>query len=296
VPNQGDGWSYTLDALDRYYERVLAARADVSDPKAVTDMIGGVYPERARQLGLRTGEMHIALTGSDDQTAFAPEAFSTLYQRSLYQALRGSVGRTLRMLKRQLPHLSEAGQEAASRVLSSQQDIIGRYARLLDRKIEATKIPIHGDYHLGQVLNTGKDFLIIDFEGEPRRALGERNLKRSPLVDVAGMLRSFDYAAYVGLTRQRAEDAKLLEPWAEAWSQAIAQTFLAAYREATQAATFLPPDSKDFNVLLESFILDKAIYEIGYEITYRPDWVQVPVRAVMRLVQPASAAPASANA
>ncbi|HEX8311404.1 MAG TPA: putative maltokinase, partial [Chthoniobacteraceae bacterium] len=283
TPNQGDAWSYTLDALDRYYERVLASRA--TDLAPLHDLIGGVYPERARQLGQRTGEMHLALAASDDHSTFAPEPFTTLYQRSLYQGMRQQIGRNLRLLRRRMKDLSEDARAVAETVVSSEEAIVGLQKRLTTQKIVATKTAIHGDYHLGQVLNTGKDFVIIDFEGEPRRSLGERNLKRSPLVDVAGMLRSFHYASHVALSRQRPEDAATLKPWGNSWSKAICAAFLTAYSETTAGASFIPQDPAEFDLLLEAFILDKAIYEVGYELTYRPDWAGVPLTAVCELLQ-----------
>ena len=156
--------------------------------------------------------------------------------------------------------------------------------RLHSHKIEATKIRIHGDYHLGQVLNTGKDFVIIDFEGEPKLALGERVLKRSPLRDVAGMLRSFDYAASAALRQQAPGDVAPLEPWARAWVQTVCSSFLEAYFATARGAAFLPVDPADTRLLLEAFLLDKAVYEIGYELSYRPDFLGIPVGAVLRLL------------
>ena len=282
TPNQGDAWSYTIDSLDRYYDRVLAARP--TDDSGLEDLIGGVYPERARQLGRRTAEMHLALSASEDHPQYAPEIFSSLYQRSLYQGMRQQIGRNVRLLRRRMADLPENARSLAEKVVASEKEIIARQERLLKQRIVATKTAIHGDYHLGQVLNTGKDFVIIDFEGEPRRSLGERNLKRSPLVDVAGMLRSFHYAAHVALSHQRHEDLATLLPWANRWSSEICAAFLEAYLETAKGASFIPEAREDFDLLLEAFILDKAIYEVGYELTYRPDWVAVPLTAVCELI------------
>jgi len=281
--NQGDGWTYTLDALARYFDRVLESRREL-DPAAATEIIGGVYPERARQLGARTGELHCALASAEDLAAFASEPFSTLYQRSLYQAMRGGTGRVLRQLKRQLSKLPEDARVDASSLLANHSRLLDVFARLLDHKIEATKIRIHGDFHLGQVLNTGKDFVIIDFEGEPRLPLSERRLKRSPLRDVAGMLRSFDYAATTSLREEREDDVQLLLPWARAWVARISEVYLAAYLEVAREASFLPAEREDIDLLLEVYQLDKAMYEIGYELSYRPHWVATPLRAVTEIL------------
>jgi maltose alpha-D-glucosyltransferase/alpha-amylase len=228
--------------------------------------------------------MHLALGSEADRAELAPEPYTTLYQRSLYQAMRGSAGRVLRQLRRQMPRLPEESRPEVAEVLGNQDKIFASYGRLLSRKITAWKIRVHGDFHLGQVLNTGKDFVIIDFEGEPRRALGERVLKRSPLVDVAGMVRSFDYAAAAALRRQTAADAVRLEGWVRAWVETICAHFLESYFSVAQPATFLPADPADVGLLLEIFVLDKAVYEVGYELSYRPDFLPIPVRAVQRLL------------
>jgi len=281
--NQGDAWSYTLDALARFSERVLAARVELT-PANLVEQIGGVYPERARQLGQRTAELHLVLASAVDRPEFAPEEFSTLYQRSLYQAMRGQAGRVLRELRRQLPRLPEEMREAAKAFVARHGDIVTACAPLLRKKISATKIRIHGDLHLAQILNTGKDFVFIDFEGEPRRALSERNLKRSPLVDVAGMLRSFDYAAGAALRHHSAADIALLEPWVRGWVDAMCRHFLGGYFAVAEGAPFLPPNREDVALLLTAFVLEKAIYEIGYDLSYRPDFLPISLRATERLL------------
>ncbi|HEX8297231.1 MAG TPA: maltose alpha-D-glucosyltransferase [Chthoniobacteraceae bacterium] len=281
--NQGDGWTHALDALARYFDRVLEARREFSEA-AATDLIGGIYPERARQLGQRTAELHTALASADDLPDFAPESFSTLYQRSLYQAMRGSSGRVLRQLRKQAARLDGELKKDVLEVVGSQTRILDAYSPLLTEKFQATKIRIHGDFHLGQVLNTGKDFIFIDFEGEPRRPLGERTLKRSPLVDVAGMLRSFDYAAAAAMQLQDVADSAWLEPWGRAWVEAICGTYIEGYFSVARGSAFLPADAEQGRQLLQAFLLDKGVYEIGYELSYRPDFLAIPIRAVLRML------------
>ena len=152
------------------------------------------------------------------------------------------------------------------------------------------KTRIHGDYHLGQVLFTGKDFAIIDFEGEPARSLGERKLKRSPLADVAGMLRSFHYAISSALLQKITalpEDAALLQAWAERWYAYVAGSFLRSYLTATANAGLAPSDSEAFEDLLQAFLLEKAVYEVGYELNNRPDWIAIPIRGIFQVIGPA---------
>ena len=161
--------------------------------------------------------------------------------------------------------------------------------RLLDRRTNAAKIRIHGDYHLGQLVYTGKDFVILDFEGEPARPLSDRKMKRSALRDVAGMMRSFQYAAYAALWQQalRKEDVPFLERWADLWYRQTSSMFLQSYLKTTTGAIFIPQSSDDLHVMLEAYLLDKAVYEIGYELNNRPNWVLIPIRGIKHILQTA---------
>lgn len=303
VQNQGDAWVLTLDFVGRFFERVLteqlvlrpvilpktaAIDEPLNFPPDLLHLIGGVFPERARLLGQRTAEMHLALAADDRDAAFAPEAFTTLYQRSVYQSMRNGLRRTFVALARQAKHLPDLVRGEVDAILPREKEILDACARLMDRKILAEKIRIHGDYHLGQVLFTGRDFVIIDFEGEPARPLGERRLKRSPLRDVAGMLRSFHYAAYTALSQQlavRGSDIPTVSPWADHWYEYVSRIFLQAYLTTADGAGFVPADRRDFEVLLESFLLEKAVYEVGYELNNRPDWLGIPLRGIRQLLE-----------
>jgi maltose alpha-D-glucosyltransferase/alpha-amylase len=300
VQNEGDAWAYTLDAVGRYFERVLAEKPDPSGIAAVpltgdaevspvlSNLVGGIYPERARQLGIRTAEMHLALAAEGTDANFAPEPFTTLYQRSVYQSMRASVRRMTQLLQRQIGSVPAEAREAALDLIAAEAEILQRQARLHKRKIVATKIRTHGDYHLGQVLNTGKDFVIIDFEGEPSRSLTERKLKRTPIRDVAGMIRSFHYAAHTALSQGgmvRPEDLPSLTVWAHLWATAVSRTFLQAYLEAADGASFIPKTAEDLDILIDAYLLDKAVYEVGYELNNRPSWVSVPIRGILALLK-----------
>jgi maltose alpha-D-glucosyltransferase/alpha-amylase len=291
VTNEGDAWTLTLDAVGRYYERVLTRKADLQNQTTppgplLEELIGGIYREKAILLGRRTGELHRALAISSDERAFAPEQFNAMAQRSVYQNMRASLRRNFALLEKKLPSLPDAFRVEAAQVLASEKQILAQEQRILDRRANATKIRIHGDYHLGQVLYTGKDFIILDFEGEPARALGERKLKRSALRDVAGMMRSFQYAAYSALWQpaMRVEDVPFLERWADLWYRQMSSVFLQSYLETTDGAPFVPPDEGDFEILLEAYLLDKAVYEIGYELNNRPDWVVIPIRGIKHIL------------
>ena len=294
VANEGDGWTLTLDAVGRYYERVLGQKADLlnetTPPGALLDeLIGGVYPDKAKLLGQRTGELHLALASCPDNPAFRPEPFNAMAQRSVYQTMRASLRRAFTLLEKKITDLPAAFRDEAREVLAAEEEILAREKRLLDRRTNAAKIRIHGDYHLGQLLYTGKDFVILDFEGEPARALGERKLKRSALRDVAGMMRSFQYAAYSALWQpaMRSEDVPFLERWADLWYRQMGSVFLQSYLSTAASAIFVPQNSEDFQIILEAYLLDKAVYEIGYELNHRPDWVVIPIRGIKHILKSA---------
>jgi maltose alpha-D-glucosyltransferase/alpha-amylase len=291
APNEGDAWKLTLDAVGRYFERVLGMKSELqtigaSPGPLLNQLLGGVYPEKAKLIGQRTGEMHLALGAETTDKRFAPEPFNAMAQRSVFQSMRASLRRTFALLQKKLPDLPEAFRDEAAQVLAAEQQILAAEQQTLERHAAATKIRIHGDYHLGQALYTGKDFVILDFEGEPARPLSERKLKRSALRDVAGMMRSFQYAAYSALWQpaMRTEDVPFHERWADLWYRQMSATFLESYLETTAGASFMPQKGEDLTVLLEAYLLDKAVYEVGYELNHRPDWVVIPVRGIKHIL------------
>ncbi|CAN5528152.1 maltose alpha-D-glucosyltransferase [soil metagenome] len=292
ITSEGDAWAMTLDSVSRYYERVLARKADLQNKaasigKLVNELIGGVYPERAKLLGQRTAELHLALASNVDERAFAPEPLNAMAQRSVFQNMRAMVRRSWELFAKKLPTLPENVRAEAEDVLGSDKEILALQQRILERISGASKIRIHGDYHLGQVLYTGKDFIILDFEGEPARPLSERKLKRSALRDVAGMMRSFQYAAYSALWQPstRPEDIPFLEDWADIWYRQMSTVFLQSYLATAAGATFIPQNPDDLQVLLSAYLLDKAVYEIGYELNNRPDWVVIPIRGIKHILR-----------
>jgi len=301
VTNEGDAWHYTLDHLGRYFDEILSrkqssARAilppmtlmelvEVEIPPAAQDLIGA-YLSLAHQLGRRTGELHVALASDTKNPAFAPEPFTALYRRSLYQSMRTLADQSLALLRKRLKSLPEDIRPAAERVLGLEKSIFDRFRRLVEAKLLTLRIRCHGDFHLGQVLFTGKDFVIIDFEGEPARSLTERRIKRSPLRDVAGMLRSFNYAAVTRLNHDvtRPEDRELLKPWTKFWQLWVSVDYLKGYFAASQAGNFLPSSGLDTELMLETYLLEKAVYELAYELNHRPDWAHVPIEGILQLL------------
>ena len=281
--HQGDGWTYTLDALGRYFERVGQSLRENGGQLPIAELAGGVYPERAAQLGRTTAQMHTALSQAGGNEAFQPQPFTSYYRRSIYQAMRSRAQSVLRELRRHLHALPPPAAELATRVLDGEPRIIDRFHRLLRTDVRCDIIRVHGDFHLGQVLNTGQEWLIIDFEGEPRRPLTERRLRRSALHDVAGMVRSLDYAACEMLARLPEEEQPRMAPWAAGWTALVTSAYLDAYFETATRHSFVPSDALTAKLLLDLLVLDKAVYEIGYELNYRPHKISIPLAAVHRL-------------
>ncbi|HEX9989508.1 MAG TPA: putative maltokinase [Chloroflexia bacterium] len=297
VPNQGDAWQYTLDALGDYFTRATEMRLDGREisprNQHLLNIISEDIPPHIRQatgpfmeavglLGRRTAEMHIALASDPDDPAFAPEPFTEGYQASIYEAMRGLTGQAMSLLRNRMDSLPDATEREARNTLEREGDVLARFQPLVEHRLNAMRTRCHGDYHLGQVLYTGSDFAIIDFEGEPVRSLAERRRKHSPLKDVAGMLRSFHYAAYAALFSEleKGADAQRHEPLASAWYLWVSAAFLREYLAVARQGSFLPADEEDLLVLLDAHILEKAVYELIYELNNRPDWVRIPLQAL----------------
>jgi maltose alpha-D-glucosyltransferase/alpha-amylase len=295
VQNEGDAWQYTLDELSRYCEEALTqphAIGTSSIPhKPLLSLVSedlpaeaheriGPYLEEARLLGLRTAELHAALASAEQEDPeFVPEPFTDFYRRGLYQSMLGTANLTLPLLRTQAKGLSDPVRLLAKQVLDVESQLRKRLLAIRDHKLKGSRIRCHGDYHLGQVLYTGKDFIIIDFEGEPARPLNVRKLKDSPLRDVAGMLRSFHYAAQASsaglVAGVRPEDAALLAPWSRFWQTWVSVSFLKAYLSVQEIAMILPPSMEDIQLLLDGYILQKALYELGYELNNRPCGISI---------------------
>ena len=305
VRNQGDAWKLFTTEFETFaeevshgqHDRVLTNHPHSSDSAPSQDadfsdffeVTGPLFREKVSILAKRTAEFHIALAGDTDDPNFAPEPFGYLGQVSLSQEMVGAARRTLQFIERVSPS-DESRQKDLSALLSRKDDVMRVFGRLKAASIDSVKCRIQGDYHLGQDLYTGKDFVIIDYDGEPARSLSERRLKRSPLRDVAGMLRSFHYVAVSTLLHERGArhyaDYPKLGEWTNLWYLAVASTFLKAYLDGVKGTSLVPKDRKTLAAMLDAYLLEKALYELTYELNSRPDWIGIPLEGIAQILGP----------
>ncbi|UCE03903.1 MAG: putative maltokinase [Candidatus Latescibacterota bacterium] len=321
VANRGDAWGRTLEALTQWLER---AAHDAGPPPSWRGRLDIAHAARAAEvaaplgadwgelqlLGRRTAQLHLKLASEPENAAFAPEPFTLADRAALHDVLRRRTQRSLTLLQRELPNLPGRVAALATDVVAASQRIELLLERWRQTRIEARRIRCHGDFHLGQVLSTGSDFAIIDFEGEPALDLSERRRKHSPLRDVAGMMRSFHYAASSAFQTVLQADAsrradtqarnrqgsaasedrhRRLQEWADFWYRWVSTAFGRAWVAELQGSGLLPPDGQALHVLLDMHLLEKALYELEYELNNRPDWLPIPLRGVVDLVASARA-------
>jgi maltose alpha-D-glucosyltransferase/alpha-amylase len=304
VPNEGTAWVQAREELRRFFERVLARDRQASapplpavsatesvslEPPAVVREEMGSYLDAADQMGRRTADLHVALAADDEDRAFSPEPYTALDLRSKYQSLRNLAGKTLRQLKDLLPQLPESAQDLARSLIEHESAIVRSFHSLLGHRLTARRIRTHGDYHLGQVLFTGKDYVIIDFEGSRDRTLSERRRKRSALVDVAGMVRSFQFAAISVLLDPsvvRDEDRAVLSPWAEHWHTWSAAAFVRAYLDATHGAPFVPAALEQVGAVLDALTVERGFLELRRDLESPSSGrAVIPMRGLSRLLK-----------
>jgi maltose alpha-D-glucosyltransferase/alpha-amylase len=229
--------------------------------------------------------MHLALARASGP-AFAPEPLDSSALRALVDDMRTHAEASLHLLEQRLSTLNDAGRAQAEAVLASRTAVLARFDEVRTLEQAGARIRIHGDYHLGQVLRTEEDFVILDFEGEPARPIVERRAKQSPLKDVAGMIRSYSYAANAALfafTVHKPDAFASLETWADAWEHWAAEAFLGGYKATVGNAAILPSHASR-SALLRVFVLDKALYELGYELNNRPEWVRIPLIGIRKII------------
>lgn len=301
VLNEGDALTYTQDEAGRFFERVLSRKQETDQPLAVPESFLGIDPqsmpplirdllrevqlENSQLLGRRTGEMHLILSSSQDPD-FAPVSNTIIHQRSTYQSMRVRASRALRSLNKQLKSLPEEIQGDASLIVASEKEILGRMRQLMQRRISGMRIRVHGNYRLDQLLYSGKDFFLFGFEMDPEQPLGERRLKRSPILDLASMIASIHCAAFRALFKHasaRKEDLAVLDPWTGLWSRYVSGVFLSSYLKTVGDAPFLPGETEEFEMLLNAFLLDRMFYELRESLD-EPESMAVFVQAMICLL------------
>jgi trehalose synthase-fused probable maltokinase len=299
VPNQGNGWEQAQAEVRQYLDEAASrlARGDAA-PAPSSDPLGGDDPPAdvtelmsyladVETLGRRTAELHMALARGTDE-AFAAETTPPEYIQHLAASMREHGGRALDLLASHRDRLPSYARPLADQILQGRRTILREFDRIVDAGVQAQRIRVHGDYHLGQVLRTDHDFVIVDFEGEPMRSLAERREKQLALKDVAGLLRSFDYAIFGGLQDRAADDRAAfdrLESWARTWQSWTSARFVRAYRDTAGDARFVPQSPEGFAAALDAFLLDRALYELIYELNNRPTWVSVPLHGLRRFMR-----------
>ena len=284
VPGAMDGWDFTLAELTSFLCRARR------HPSGRMPGIPAAHLQHARLLGRRTAELHLALASGSVGGEFAPAALSLASRKRIAATMRESTAATIALLANRAPALDTETRALVSALLAGKRKMLAAFTELATQPLTGALIRIHGDLHLGQTLVAGGDVLIIDFEGEPALPIEERRRKQSPFHDVAGMLRSFDYAANVALRRElghlspSSTDASRITACAERWTAAVSAAFLNAYLAKPGMKRILPESSAHRDALLRAHLIRKAIYEAAYEVQNRPAWLAVPLRGLLDLL------------
>jgi maltose alpha-D-glucosyltransferase/alpha-amylase len=285
VENQGTGWNFAVDYLDRYLAEQMSEAA--THPKESVGNPHGFFLALIAILGRRTGELHQAFCRSTGNNAFEPEAITREDIALWSSQLQAEAVATLDKLEQRRDELPAEVRSASDHLLALRPRVLDRISVAALSGIDAAKMRYHGDYHLGQVLLVDNDFIITDFEGEPARPLAERRMKHSPLRDIAGMLRSFSYVAAVATNRattERPADRHRLGPLVQTWESETSEAFLKGYRDTIQGCPSWPADQAAAQRLIEFFVIDKALYELRYEMDNRPDWLSIPLFSLLRAI------------
>jgi maltose alpha-D-glucosyltransferase / alpha-amylase len=301
APHEGEAWDRATSSLGRLFETVLSddqlpkpelppgnliALARRLAPPALAELFEEDV-QSAETLGTRTAELHRALASDTDDLDFRPEPFTTLWQRSLYQSLRGEIRQALAKARTAFGWLPEEARTEVEQIAGREEEVIDRIRQLTSIKINAKRIRLHGDFRLEEILASGNDYMFFDFAGDTTRPMSERRLKHSPLKDVADLLRSFHYAALAGLYEQveigtiPVEKLTDLEPWATSWYRWISAAFLRTYLQGMAGTDLLPPEEITTAVLLEAFMFEKAARELTWEVHNRPSWAHIPAKGML---------------
>jgi maltose alpha-D-glucosyltransferase/alpha-amylase len=303
IRNATSGWTYTLDHLGLFFEHALAipqehyVGADLSLPDPLTAASGpvpqvvaellGTFVDSVRVLAQRTAELHAALSSRPDIVNFAPEPFTTFYRQSVYHGMLGQLNRSFELLRGGARALPANAQPNIAELLNREAEIRNQLLQLRDKRMSGNRIRNHGDFHLANVLFSGSDWVVTNFEGDASRSLSERRIKRSALRDVATMLRSFHYVSHAalfgdvpGIVPSR-DGHPPLEMWALIWYRWVSAIFLKEYLQAAGGGLFLPQKEDELKILLGAYMIDRGLAEIEYELEHRPEWIRIPVHGIL---------------
>jgi maltose alpha-D-glucosyltransferase/alpha-amylase len=231
--------------------------------------------------------MHSALASRPDIPAFAPEPFTEFYRHSVYHGILGQLNRTFDALRSRVSSLAGESKQDAEQLLERENAIRKQLLLLRDQRVGGLRIRQHGDFQLSKLLYTGNDWMITDFEGDPYRSISERRIKRSALRDVASLLRSLHYVSHAALFGDvpgiipSTEGHPAIEKWSQAWYRWISCVFLKEYLDAASGADFLPQRQQEMRILLSSYLLERALLEIEYELQHRPQWIRIPLHGIL---------------
>jgi maltose alpha-D-glucosyltransferase/alpha-amylase len=305
VENHGNGYTFMLERVNNYIERILAAKPEnlqgyelhgtLTDPVTfetlpgdLQTLLGARTAEQAKLFGKRTAELHLALA-SGSEPEFKPDPFSLHYQRSLFSSMQTLVRETFQNKQQHLQRMPENVRKEAEILLSMKEEVLNSFRRIYAKKLDMLKIRIHGNFNLSQILLMGKDVAIHDFLGNTVSSFSERRLKRSAFRDVAGIIRSFHNVAYQGFFQNhlvQQSDRERLIPFAILWAHYVTGFFMKAYLDEVKESTIVPHDQDDLRTVLQFYLLRKAMYDLNYELKRRPEWAIVPLRLIKSIIKP----------
>lgn len=303
VPNQGDAWQFMLEQVDQIFSNLKEKKIKIDSlpdielfkrltlnkvPQEIIDWAGLSIFTRIQTLAKRTAEMHIALGGDMEETAFTPIAYNGDYTVWLKNRLTYQFQNRLNILENNLHKLDGLALELANQFLDNKKEIRKLFLDFDWTKMKSERIRIHGDYHLGQVLVNGDDFFLLDFEGEPESTIRDRKVKQPPLKDVAGMFRSFHYAVYATIFNNKDKysyEQKELFQAGEILFKYFVGVFIHTYTQVAQAGNLNIGYTKEIDFLLKYCLLEKAVYELGYELNSRPRWAVIPLSGIASIME-----------
>ncbi len=305
IENHGDYHSFMLERISNFIERILArdrqkllqypTLGSLTNPvgfdelpEDLQEFISPTAAEQIRLLGVRTGQMHLALAADTTSKAFQPEEFSLHYQRSLFSSMQALVREASENLQKYKAKLPDEVKKDAETVLARRQDILTQFKKIYAKKLDVQKIRIHGNYHTRQVLITGKDIAINDFSGNPQRSYSEKRLKRSPLRDVATMIHSLYQVAYEGFLINKQvhnEEMESLRPFVLLWIHYMTSFFMKAYLDTVAGSPLIPKEKDDVVLMIHTYLLEKAVADVNKELVKRPDWVRIPLRIIKAILK-----------